>query len=172
MGIILGALLLNHDLAALFGSGETHAASIVAKVMLTAELAVLIAILGGWEGLRAGWMKWALALCFLLGALSSPGIVLAVCLLLLGYSMDDRITIALGVVFLPINIVIFYWSLDIDLAYMSWVLLTSGAALLVLRSIGRRRPWAQNLGAQNLGAQNLGAQNLDVQELDTRGASK
>jgi uncharacterized membrane protein len=51
------------------------------------------------------------------------------------------------VVFLPLFIVTFYYDLDLDLAYKSWVVAGTGLCLLVARGILLTRPWAKEGGA-------------------------
>ncbi len=45
--------------------------------------------------------------------------------------------------FLPVFVVVFYYDLDISLAYKSWILAGSGALLLVARWFLATRPWAK-----------------------------
>lgn len=69
----------------------------------------------------------------LLGALSTPGILAAIALLVLGYARGDRVLMGIALIFLPVFIVYFYYNLEIGLGVKSYVLMGSGITLLVLR---------------------------------------
>ncbi len=98
---------------------------------------------GGQSRLSDEWMLAAIGATILLGIFSNPGILAAVGLLVLGHALGDRICLVFGAVFLPVFIVIYYYSLNVDLAYKSWVLGGSGLVLLALRWFLSRRPWAE-----------------------------
>lgn len=71
----------------------------------------------------------------LLGILTTPGILVAIGLLIVGYAFDDRILTGLSYVFLLCFLVVFYYTLNIDLANKSWVIGASGIVLLMVRWI-------------------------------------
>jgi hypothetical protein len=79
----------------------------------------------------------------LLFTASSPGILAALALVVLGYARDDRALLGLGLVFLPTFITFYYYSLDVELIVKSGVLVGSGAVLLLARFYLGTRPWAR-----------------------------
>jgi len=86
-------------------------------------------------------MICAIISTILLGIFSTPGVLVAIGLLVLGYTFGDLILMALSYLFLPCFLVCFYYALNIDLAYKSWVIAGSGILLLVVRYIlGRLQP--------------------------------
>lgn len=74
----------------------------------------------------------ALMVLFLLGA---QGVTLALLFLLLGFSLQNKPILFLGLLFLPIYITDYYYNLAFDLLLKSGVLMGSGAVLLALRSM-------------------------------------
>lgn len=65
----------------------------------------------------------------LLGLLSAPGILAAIGVTILGHLERDYILRTLGLVFLPVYLVAFYYNLDTSLLAKSGILIASGAIL-------------------------------------------
>lgn len=97
---------------------------------------------GGADRARHEWLAIAAAATVLLAVFTTPGIPAALGILTLGYARRDRPLLALGFLFLPVFIVVYYYSLNVDLAYKSYVLAGSGLVLLAARFVIGRRPWA------------------------------
>ena len=96
---------------------------------------------GGTRDFREPWLILAFVLTLLLAIFTTPGILVAIGLLIVGYAFGDRILTALSFLFLPCFLVVFYYALNVDLAYKSWVIAGSGVLLLVARWItGRCQP--------------------------------
>jgi hypothetical protein len=112
------------------------------SVMLAAGLIYLyLHLAGGPERIGEPWLILAIVSTVLLGIFTTPGILVAVGLLIVGYAFGDLLLTALSYLFLPCFLVVFYYALNVDLAYKSWVIAGSGAGLLVVRWIaGRCRP--------------------------------
>ena len=112
------------------------------NVLLTGGLIYLyLHLAGGSKRLREPWLILAIVSTILLGIFTSPGILVAVGLLIVGYAFGDRILTALSYLFLLCFLVIFYYALNVDLAHKSWVIAGSGMLLLVVRWIaGRLQP--------------------------------
>lgn len=85
----------------------------------------------------------AVIVTILLGAISSPGILAAAGLLVLGYHLRDKALTGLGLTFLPLYIVLFYYNLNMTLDVKSWILAGSGVVLLGLRQYLKHRPWTK-----------------------------
>jgi hypothetical protein len=114
------------------------------NLALVATLAYLIGWAGGWGAwLRSEPTWWALAVTILLGAVSAPGLLAVLALLVLGRTLDDYPLQTLGVVFLPVFLIAFYYTMEIDLLTKSAILVASGAVLLVARYFAGKRPWAR-----------------------------
>ena len=90
---------------------------------------------GGLKRLREPWLILAIVSTILLGIFTTPGILVAVGLLIVGYAFGDRILTALSYLFVPCFLVFFYYALNVDLAHKSWVIAGSGVLLLVVRWI-------------------------------------
>jgi len=98
-------------------------------------------LVGGSKRLREPWLILAIVSTILLGIFTTPGILVAVGLLVMGYAFGDRILTALSYLFLPCFLVFFYYALNVDLAHKSCVIAGSGVLLLVVRWIvGRYQP--------------------------------
>ena len=78
-----------------------------------------------------------------LGIVSTPGLLAALGLLVLGYALEDRVLTGLGVLFMPVFLIAFYYDLDINLGVKSCILMGTGLALLGARWVLARRPWVQ-----------------------------
>lgn len=76
-------------------------------------------------------------------ATSTPGILVALGLMVLGYSSDDRILLVLGIVCLPVFVALYYCGLDLEPVARSGVLVGSGAVLIVARACLGTRRWAK-----------------------------
>jgi len=84
------------------------------------------------------WLILAIVSTILLGVFTTPGILVAIGLLTLGYAIGDRILIGLSYVFGPLFLFYYYYSLTIDLAHKSWIIAGSGLLLLAVRWIVTR----------------------------------
>jgi len=81
------------------------------------------------------WMILAIVTTALLGIFTSPGILAAIGLLIIGYEKNNKFLLILSNLFLICFLWIFYYDLNIDLAYKSWILAGSGLLLLIARWI-------------------------------------
>jgi len=93
---------------------------------------------GGLRRSTESWMVLAVAATILLGVFSTPGILVVMGLLVLGYGLDEKMLTWLAYAFLPVFLIVFYYNLNIDLAYKSWIIAGSGAILLGVRWIAGR----------------------------------
>ncbi|MEK6288834.1 MAG: DUF4401 domain-containing protein [Acidobacteriota bacterium] len=98
---------------------------------------------GGKESLRREPIIWAVVVTVMLGIVSTPGILAAIGLAVLGYARRDAVVLSLGLIFMPAFIVAYYYDLNVDLATKSWIMAGSGAVLLAARWYMSRRPWAR-----------------------------
>jgi uncharacterized membrane protein len=106
------------------------------NILLTGGLIYLyLHLAGGPKRLRKPWLILAVLSTILLGIFTTPGILVAVGLLIAGYAFGDRILTALAYLFLPSFLVFFYYALNVDLAHKSLVIAGSGVLLLVVRWI-------------------------------------
>lgn len=112
--------------------------------ILAGGLIFVLLKLGGWlKGLKQEWMVLSIAVICLLGAFTAPGILAALLLLVLGHGFSDKIITGLALIFLPVFLVVFYYAMDVSLLNKSFILVGSGAVLLVARWGLKQRPWAK-----------------------------
>lgn len=98
---------------------------------LTAALIVLIGwTAGDQQKLKTEPVMIAMAGTLLLGVLSTPGILLALCLMVVGYAKHELILTILGILLMPLTIFHYYYSLELTLLMKSGILVGSGAVLL------------------------------------------
>jgi hypothetical protein len=109
------------------------------SILLAAGLVYLyFHLAGGWRILRDPLLILAVLATILLGIFTTPGILVAIGLLIIGYAFDDRIITAFSFLFLVCFLVVFYYALNINLAHKSWVIAGSGVLLLVVRWLAGR----------------------------------
>jgi hypothetical protein len=77
----------------------------------------------------------------LLGIISTNGIIYGIGLLILGYEKHRRELIILGIVFLSLFIIEYYYNLSLNLAQKAAILAGSGGLLLVVRMVLQHEQW-------------------------------
>ena len=80
---------------------------------------------------KAKQLGLALGAAIVLAIISAPGVLLSIILLGLGYTKHDKYLTAIGVLFLPIFLWLYYYNLDVSLLQKSAILVGSGALLLI-----------------------------------------
>jgi hypothetical protein len=111
----------------------------ISSLLIAAAIVYLfINLAGGTKRLGEPWLILAIGSSVLLGIFTTPGILVAIGLLVLGYNYGDRILSGLAYLFLPGFLIMYYYALNVDLAYKSWILAGSGLILLAVRWIADR----------------------------------
>jgi len=100
-------------------------------------------IVGGWNGMRNEPMMIVVAATLALASFTTPGILAALAIMILGYARWERELIAIGLAFFPMFIVVFYFEWQTSLLTKSWILAGSGAVLLAARYYLSCRAWAR-----------------------------
>ena len=114
------------------------------NVILAAALIWLFQwIAGGWNKMRNEPMIIATAATMGLATITTPGILSAIGLMVLGYARNDRYLLSMGMLFFPCFIVIFYYEWQTSLMMKSWIIGGSGAILLLVRWFLSFRGWAR-----------------------------
>lgn len=67
----------------------------------------------------------------LLGFISPPIVILAICFMILGYANHQKLLLTLGALLIPIFIYYYYYNLDVDLMTKSIILMSSGMLFIV-----------------------------------------
>ncbi|MEI6210994.1 MAG: DUF4401 domain-containing protein [bacterium] len=93
---------------------------------------------GGVRQARQPWLLVAVAATLMLGIFTTPGILVAIALLVAGYAFGDRALSALAYIFLPCFLVVFYYAMNVNLAHKAWIVGGSGLLLLGVRWLLRR----------------------------------
>ncbi len=123
-------------------------AFIFMNVVLTVAFIGLIGwAAGGAEKLKKESLLIACGGAVILGFISSPGILLSLALLVVGYARHDRILTQGGALLLPIYLLHYYYNIDLTLAEKSAVLIFSGAVLLAGRFYLRWRQLDREVAA-------------------------
>ena len=100
-------------------------------------------VVGGWEQLRSEPLMLAVGATVCLASFTTPGVLAALGLMVLGYARGDRYLLGIGVAFFPVFIVVFYYEWQISLLVKSWIMAGSGAVLLSARWLLSLRTWAK-----------------------------
>ncbi len=108
------------------------------RVGLTASTLLLVAVwaAGGLPALKKRkqlFLGLVLALATLV-ALYSGAVLLALLLILLGFSLQNRAILGLGLLTLPVFLTFYYYNLRLDLLMKSGVLVGSGVVVLLVRT--------------------------------------
>jgi hypothetical protein len=117
---------------------------IFTPAIIDAVLAGALVWLTGWAAGGPQRMKLEPYLIAALGAVAlalmgAPGVLLSVCLMLLGYARHDRKLISGGAVMAPVFIWLYYYNLKLTLIAKALVLAGSGLVLLAGRAYMRLR---------------------------------
>jgi hypothetical protein len=144
LGYALAISLLVTSLVAVVAATEIRTPLWPSSAILAAALVYVIV----WAGGGGGWLRkepawWAIGVAVLLGAVSTPGLLAALALLAIGFASEDYLLEGLGLAFLPVFVVVFYYMLEVDLLTKSAILLASGVVLLAARTLAGWRPWAR-----------------------------
>ncbi len=118
----------------------------ISPTLITAALTIsLIATIGwaagGAEKLKTRPLAMATIGTIALGLVAAPGIVLSLCLMILGYARHDTPLKVMGILLMPLFIFLYYYNLDISLLQKSGVLFGSGIVLLSGRYFLQRQGW-------------------------------
>ncbi len=100
-------------------------------------------ISGSWGRMRTEPLILAVLATLAMACFTTPGILAAVGLMVLGYARRDLHLMGIGVIFFPVFIVVFYYDWQISLLVKSWIMAGSGAVLLAARQYLNLRNWAQ-----------------------------
>ncbi len=100
---------------------------------------------------KQAWYIGAAA-ALVLGIFAHPGIMAALFLLFLAYDRADTFFTVLGLSFLPLFIIFYYYQLNLNLSTKAAVLMASGALLLVVRWAILRVGESKEQTTQNGGA--------------------
>lgn len=123
---------------------EIHTRWWPSKIVMAASLIWLYQwAAGGKESLRREPIIWAAVVTVMLSIVSTPGILAGIGLAVLGYARRDAVVLSLGLIFMPVFIVAYYYDLNVDLRTKSWIMAGSGVVLLGARWYLSRRPWAR-----------------------------
>jgi hypothetical protein len=116
-----------------------HDAMIPSSIMLSGGVIYLLSRLtGGPRQFSHPWLIVAMVATLLLGFFTTPGVLVAVGLLIAGYAFGDRALTALAYLFLPCFLVVFYYAMNVSLAQKSGMIAGSGLILLLVRFLIQR----------------------------------
>lgn len=88
---------------------------------------------GNLEKLKTEPLMLASVGAILLAMISAPGVLLSICLMVLGYAKHEKLLLLMGMLLMPMFIFLYYYNLDISLMAKSGILIGSGVVLLAGR---------------------------------------
>lgn len=107
-------------------------------VLLSCGLVYLFIHLADGIKIREPWLILAVSSTVFLGIFTTPGILVAIALLVMGYAFGDRILSSMSHFFMPCFLILFYYAMNIDLAHKSYIIAASGLFLLAVRWVALR----------------------------------
>ncbi len=112
------------------------------SLLLTGGLIALLAwTAGGLHKLKTEPLLLASIVTVLLGIISIPGVLLSIALLILGYAQHEKPLTILGILLMPAFLFLYYYHLDVSLLQKSFILVGSGAILLIGRIYLQYKGW-------------------------------
>lgn len=112
------------------GAIDWRGARIIAVIYAASILWLLQRAYADFRGL---WLAVVAVGGVAMGAVTTPGLAFAIGVLVIGFWRGERLLTALGLLFLPVFLIVFYYDLDITLLEKSFMLLAGGALMLGLR---------------------------------------
>ena len=88
---------------------------------------------GGYKSLYKGLCRTIALAIILLGIITQPGILIALCFITLGYARYEKPLAILGMILLAAFLFFYYYNLDITFLQKATVLIGSGIVLLAAR---------------------------------------
>lgn len=123
--------------SAVFSSEPVQRAIILkfSVLILTSVLIGLIVwVAGNKKNIKTQPGIIALVFAVLIGAISTPGITLSICLLIVGFKQSNKNIYYLGIILMPIFLSFYYYNLNTTLMIKSGILIASGLILLAGRT--------------------------------------
>ncbi len=117
----------------LWRNSEPYSLGFINAVLALALVALIGWAAGNLEKLKREPLMPAALASVLLGIISAPGVILSICLMVLGYAKHERLLLLMGILLSPVFIFLYYYNLDISLMAKSGVLIGSGIILLAGR---------------------------------------
>ncbi|MCG8593388.1 MAG: DUF4401 domain-containing protein [Kiloniellales bacterium] len=102
-------------------------------VAVVSGLFVLGLIRRAYPGFPGAMLSGSALAVAAIGAVTTPGLAFAIAVLVLGFWRGERILTLLGLLFLPLFLIVFYYALEITLLDKSLMLMAGGALFLSLR---------------------------------------
>lgn len=104
------------------------------------NLSLTLSLIGliGWaagslEKLKTEPLMLAALGAVVLAIISAPGVILSICLMILGYAKHEKLLTLMGILLMPQFIFFYYYNLDLSLMVKSGILVGSGLVLLAGR---------------------------------------
>ncbi|GLQ16668.1 DUF4401 domain-containing protein [Maritalea porphyrae] len=107
----------------------------LALILFAASLAIYAFLIGGWQKLKS--LEHVIVICciVILAVLGMHGVLFAIALMALGHMRHDKVLWVVGLIYLPVYLFLFYFSLDVILLTKSYMLLGSGIFILAARFV-------------------------------------
>jgi hypothetical protein len=112
---------------------EAYNLGFIKFLMIISLLGILAYINGGYKNLYKGLCRIIALAIILLGIITQPGILLALCFITLGYARYEKPLSILGMILLAAFLFFYYYNLDVTLLEKASILIGSGMLLLAAR---------------------------------------
>ena len=113
-----------------WGSQQTYSLTFINATLTLSLIGLIGWASGNLEKLKTEPLMLASLGSVLLGIISAPGVILSICLMIIGYAKNEKLLLLVSILFMPMFILLYYSNLDISLMAKSGVLVGSGIILL------------------------------------------
>ena len=113
-----------------WGSQQTYSLTFINATLTLSLIGLIGWASGNLEKLKTEPLMLASLGSVLLGSISAPGVILSICLMIIGYAKNEKLLLLVSILFMPMFILLYYSNLDISLMAKSGVLVGSGIILL------------------------------------------
>ena len=103
-------------------------------ILTSILIGLIVWVAGNKEYIKTQPGVIALVFATLIGAISTPGITLSLCFLIIGFKQSNKIVYYLGIILMPIVLSFYYYNLNTTLMIKSGILIASGLILLAGRT--------------------------------------
>lgn len=149
-GLILAMKLLPAKWVFFARLAEIDAIALVfSSLSLFSVLSLYDSLIGGWQNLKS--LEHVIVICciVILAVLGMHGVLFAIALMALGHMRHDKVLWVIGLIYLPVYLFLFYFSLDVTLLAKSYMLLGSGIFILAARFVLTRFFNSKGLEVEN-----------------------
>ena len=120
-----------HSIIGSVANNQSYSMVFINSLLILFLIGLIGFVAGGVKKLKTEPLLITSLGVMLLGVISAPGVILSICIMVLGYAKHDRLLLLISTILMPVVIFYYYYNLDLNLMVKSAVLLGSGVVLLI-----------------------------------------